>query len=190
MRAPQAQPYLTQIVKEAYRKRRRCKWCGNNIGFQDVRAFPEARFRKLSEVLQAGRGDLPNGLVSLLPFVPQGYRVGPASREQLRQLVALDRKVFKPGNSFGNDLLLIAQEFPHNIFVLSDEHHQVRGYIDLFFFEPDTFCMPARLKPKTLEGKLPTSEDILNNPHLLYFPLKVGSLKRRKWLPADLNLTK
>ena len=24
----------------------------------------------------------------------------------------------------------------------------------------------------------------------LYFPLKVASLKRRKWLPADLNLTK
>jgi hypothetical protein len=61
---------------------------------------------------------------------------------------------------------------------------------------PDGTAYPSApveiFNPKNPQNPKDGNEKLILFPALftLYFPLKVGSLKRRKWLPADLNLTK
>ena len=156
-------PFLPIIAAKAHSRRKKCQWCGSDLSLRNTRWFPSARFQKVTELLQPGKGDLPNGMSQLMPFVHSKYKVKPITKSKLTQLSALDLKTFKEGNQFGDDMITLAEKLPHCVFVLFDENNDVKGFLDVFFFEPNTFCLPEELLAKLREGELPSASDILNN---------------------------
>jgi hypothetical protein len=139
----------------------RCPSCGVYAA-GDILAplLPSAFYLRIRDIVSYYLSR-PVELVSELRM-PSSWRVVEYDRAFRNQLIALESLVFQSkDNQYGIDTAdVLARNFPSN-FLLLVEGERVLAFIDLFFFEPDTFVDWIREYCKSM-CELPTAADLAN----------------------------
>jgi len=149
----------------------RCYHCGYELSRIQV-PIPNVQFATFQEIMQHIRKDPESLLTRDLDWISRRFSVRQLINGTSDQLVKLDESVFLKGNQYGQSMIDLANNLPDSVLVLYENNQKIRGYLDLFFFEPNTFCNRTSLQNKIMIGHLPEAGEILNSTSLISTPKK------------------